>query len=132
MYLLDESDLTESVPSHFCRFSFPFFFGHFLVFKKCTYWTNLIWPKMSPPPHFCRFSFPFFFWSLFTAFFFESFWGVSQKLNYWGDKGSWTKVQKNGLFLFTLNPSVKNHRQNFKKRFFNNDAKNRKIKKQEL
>ena len=52
--------------------------------------------------------------------------------SYWGGKGRWTKVQKNGLFLFTLNPSVKIHRQNFKKRFFNNDAKNRKIKKQEL
>ena len=53
-------------------------------------------------------------------------------LHYWGDKGSWTKVKKNGLFLFTLNPSVKIHRQNFKIRFFNNDAKNGKIKTQEF
>ena len=53
-------------------------------------------------------------------------------IDYCGGKGRWTKVQKNGLFLFTLNPSVKIHRQNFKKRFFNNDAKNGKIKTEEF
>ena len=42
-----------------------------------------------------------------------SFWA------YWGGQGRWTKEKKNGPVWFTLNPSVKIHRETQKNDFFN-------------
>ena len=52
--------------------------------------------------------------------------------SYCGDKGSWTKAQKFGHFGFTLNPSVKIYRQNFKKKFFEKKGKTHKIRTEDV
>ena len=44
---------------------------------------------------------------------------TNYQINYWGGPGRWTKEKKNGPVWFTLNPSVKIHRETQKNEFFN-------------